>query len=370
MFKLYFKPESEDASIGNVVEDISQVSESVAESADLSQNAYAQEFFKEGAEDDQKAFFEEPKAKEDIDANDNSTDEELDGKTPEELLEEYEKEKNQEGKENQEEQEDIEEDTHKKYTLELDGESKEFDEKEFKELALKGYKVNDLEKSLKEKEKEIEDSHASLKEEENKTIEQIEKIVKSNQEKLDFADKWNYILENIQEQDPDLLETLKQYATEASKVMENPVVRNQRRQIEQMQKQIEELKNSNSSRSDYEVNSLIKENYTKELNDIKSTEAKRFAELGISVDWDKVRDAWIKGDNQNMSLKQALYSVHGETLSKVVKSKLQLLKTQAKTRKNSPLSSSFGGKTSAKGADKWDKASLNDIVSNPDSFLI
>jgi len=93
-------------------------------------------------------------------------------------------------------------------------------------------------------------------------------------------------------------------------------------QIKKLTSEIDKLKNDTTSKQD----ESIREKYNQELGDLKGKYGNQLKELGLTVDWSRVKDAYINGAE---SVDKAFHSEYGAELVKLYKSKAKLNKTKA-----------------------------------------
>jgi hypothetical protein len=74
----------------------------------------------------------------------------------------------------------------------------------------------------------------------------------------------------------------------------------------------------------------IRKTFQDEMTKAQDKYSTKFTSLGLKPDWDKVKKAWIAGNDSGLTVHQALMATHGEDIVKLFESKGKV--NGAKTR--------------------------------------
>jgi hypothetical protein len=79
--------------------------------------------------------------------------------------------------------------------------------------------------------------------------------------------------------------------------------------------------------------------------------------IGIKVDSDKVKEAWIEGEKSNLSVRQALDAIYGDQIRKAYESKLKVSRLENKPRSRSAVAGlgTGAGLSSGKSKMSWNE---------------
>lgn len=134
-------------------------------------------------------------------------------------------------------------------------------------------------------------------------------------EKLKSHDEVDTWLSNVAESDPELFEVIKASFQDHQKQFNNPLIASLR---EEQAKIKEELDGFKAKASD----EVTRTKLDAEMNQIRSTLGKEAETAGLKVDWTKVEDVWA--DNPKLSIKDAFFALHGESMMKAMASKAKV----------------------------------------------
>ena len=155
------------------------------------------------------------------------------------------------------------------------------------------------------------------------------------QEKLTNYDKWNSVIAKIQSSDPGLFEDINGYWEDTEREYNNPVNVQMREQLAVLQEQ-----QANSTKA-YEAREIelsdqkILNGFDNEFSKLADTVA-QMDKLGIKVNEDDVLDVWGDGESSNMTVKQALHALYGESLTKLSTSKAKVANVKKRAHRGQP----------------------------------
>ena len=139
------------------------------------------------------------------------------------------------------------------------------------------------------------------------------------------------ILKVIQNEDPDIVDRIEQEYNARmgmyQQSINNPVVNELKGEVTQLRSMLEGKTKEQQS----EENSKIVKEWESGLGEVQSQYATKLRHLGVKPNWEQVQKVWVDGAGSNMSVKQALFAVHGDEMSKALESKQKLVETKAKS---------------------------------------
>ena len=201
---------------------------------------------------------------------------------------------------------------------------------QLKELIQKGYdytqKTMEHAEMVKTKDAEFQQKEAQYKEVESQLAQQEQQI----QDTIFSNQIMGEIVQDLQENDPELFDYLdKRYRSiEKNYLAQQPIQKKFEGKISELEKKLNDFQGQKQS----EELGKIKEGWEKELSEVQSTKAAPLAKLGVKVDWDKVKEAWVSDASGKMSVDQALYAAYGADIAKAYESHKSLLETRAKSQ--------------------------------------
>jgi hypothetical protein len=156
------------------------------------------------------------------------------------------------------------------------------------------------------------------------------------------------ILLDAKENDPDLFNLIASLYNKKVQERERaqPLLKQYDQKFNDLRSEIEGLKGQRQS----EELGKIKQGFEAEMSDVQSKLAPQFAKMGVTVDWNKVKDAWKADVNGSMSVEQSVYAVHGKEIANAYNSSQKLLQTKNKVQqttlgRNSARRMQSGGET-------------------------
>jgi len=229
------------------------------------------------------------------------------------------------------------------FVIKHNGELKSLSKDDVISYAQKGFDYTQKTQALAEQEKEF-----------KQRLEQFEKEAESkNSAILDFQSKHkqqieeyntlDFALAEMQEKDPGLFEEVARYYNEASKIQNTPANKALRGELEQLKKQIDDLSKGASQNNNQHEAELIREKFQTELKKLEDDVFPRLNKVGIKVDADKVREAWIEGEKSKLSVRQALDAIYGDQIRKAYESKLKVSRLESKGRSRSTMAGMGNG---------------------------
>jgi hypothetical protein len=169
-----------------------------------------------------------------------------------------------------------------------------------------------------------------------------------------LVDKW-------ESADPELyayiIEAAKNELSEQTKV--HPMVQKYESKFDELNKRFESLEKGNQGKE----LGAIKETWEKDLSDVQTKYASQLKKLGVSPDWEKVKSAWMADSTNKMTVEQALYAAHGADIQKANESHKKLLEVKNKVAtknlgRNGVSNSQRGGKEEVKAIKPGDYNSI------------
>lgn len=140
----------------------------------------------------------------------------------------------------------------------------------------------------------------------------------------------NSLVDKWETADPELhayiVNAAKQELNEQNKI--HPSIAKYENQFKQMNDRFSALEKGNQQA---ELGS-IKDGWEKDLNDVQTRQSAALLKLGVTPDWEKVKQAWTADSTNKLSVEDALYAVHGKDIALANKSYQNLLATKNKTQ--------------------------------------
>lgn len=171
---------------------------------------------------------------------------------------------------------------------------------------------------------------------------------------LESFSKFKFAFEIMKDANPDLYEEVDKAIASVMNQYDNPVIRRQTEALSLKQKMLEEQLSQLSGEG-------IKQKYFSEEAAVKKEFEDSLRELGVIVDWQKVKETYANG---NGTVKEALFSTYGDEITSASTSKAKL----ASVRKQAAR---VGTKIPLKGATKgvqapknYSKMSYNEIYND------
>lgn len=135
------------------------------------------------------------------------------------------------------------------------------------------------------------------------------------------------MVERLKTEDLDLYNHLQeQFQREISEYQKNqPVIAHYENKFKQLEDRFAQLDQGKHQSNLGE----IKGNWEKQLNELQTTKAARFKELGIIPNYDKVKEVWSADNTNKMTVEQAFAAVHGTEMINASESQMKKLKAAA-----------------------------------------
>lgn len=149
------------------------------------------------------------------------------------------------------------------------------------------------------------------------------------------------ILEDLKQSDPDLFNDFSQmYHAKVRQFTANkPMMDQFNNQFKEMSKTLNELR---AEKNKGELDS-IRKGWETELTEVQNKHAVALSKLGVSPNWEKVKDFWAKDPTGTMTVEQALDAIHGKEIRSAHESRLKLLETKNKANTTLQKRSAAGG---------------------------
>ena len=203
-------------------------------------------------------------------------------------------------------------------TIVYKGEEKKLSKSELKELAQKGYDYTQKTQEISKRNLDLDEKIKGLEEREKQFQVKFQEERQKFEKELNQKKQWDFVLNALQKQNPDLFEDVKSFSEELMVNYQNPLVQG-------LMEKVNALESRGIEKEDQE----IANQYYRELDDVKANLIPKLDKLGIKVDLEKVKEAWINGAE---SVKAATYSIYGDQIRKLQESKIKL--SQAKRKAN------------------------------------
>ena len=232
------------------------------------------------------------------------------------------------------------------------------------ELRLEDYtrKTQELSRTKKEFESFQDKSLKDLQE----TVGKLDAHYKQFDDKLASLDQWNYAMDTLKEEQPELWDAVQETFNNIGKQFRNPIINNQlaaaNKRAQELEARLERLENGNKTNSQSQQDAQIRADYQKELSQVQTQIAPHLKRLGMKIDWQKVQKAWIKTGAE--TIKHALYSVYGDDIARRYESMVKTGRTRDNVRLLQSPTVSRGGRVQGKKGPQADplSGSYNDLI--------
>ena len=226
------------------------------------------------------------------------------------------------------------------------GEEKQLTKDEFKEYASKGFDYTQKTQDLSKQRLEFDKSVEAFEEQKANLHGEFQKEKTQFQNELGLKKQWDFALDTMQKQNPDLYDEVKSFHEELITTYNNPL-------IQDLMNEVQSLKSQGLQKEDANVANQYHSQMSKAKKDI----FPMLEKLGLRVDEAKVKDAWIKGAE---NVESAVYSIYGDSVRKVQESRLKLSAARRKT--STSKSPTMGNTNASKTVEKSSKPkSYHDI---------
>ena len=204
--------------------------------------------------------------------------------------------------------------THGDSTIKIESED------QLKELVQKGYDYTLKTQNLSEERKGWDLERSQAETELNAAIETFNQTQESYSQQLNELQQWQHTFERLKSEAPDVFEEVQNAYNHTANQFRNPILE---QQMKAMQSQFQEaLKGVKAQES-----KAIVDEFEREKQGMASTE-KALNDLGIKLDWDKVKAEWR---DSGLPLKKAIGAIYFEDIAKAQASKAKVATVQAKT---------------------------------------
>lgn len=159
----------------------------------------------------------------------------------------------------------------------------------------------------------------------NAVITDLETKYQGMDEQLKTKETWDFAIDNMKVEDPELYQEVQDYYKSVHKFASNPIVDRQTKRLEAIESRLE---SKEQSRED----DTIRAQYNQEKTNLQSKYASQFKKLNFTPSWDKVQQEYINGA---ATVEKALHAAHGAEIFKLSESrgKVDLTKRNAKNSK-------------------------------------
>jgi len=210
-------------------------------------------------------------------------------------------------------------------TIDYKGEKITLEGEKVKELAQQGYDYTQKTQKLAEERKSWEAEKKAAEEEYNIAIKEIEDYNKQFDEQIAIKQQWDFVLDAIKTDDPDLYDQIQDKYQSTAKFFKNPVVDSE---IQKLRKELLDLKAQTQEKETFDT----LKNFDSEMNTVKD-KYKSVSIIGLKPDWGKVKTKWAE---TGKSVESVFLEMYGADMNKLYQSKLKLKAAQTQSQKKSP----------------------------------
>lgn len=173
--------------------------------------------------------------------------------------------------------------------------------------------------SLSEERKAWEAEKSSAEEEITKAIEEFNTNQQNFSKQIQELQQWTFALNELRDNAPDVFEEVQRAFNGVQKQFSNPIIN---QQLEAVNKRLSEAEAKLSQRE----SKLIVDQFESEKASLSATE-QSMKELGITIDWTKVKGEWA---NSGQPLKSVIGGLYFDQIAKAQASKSKVETTKAK----------------------------------------
>lgn len=218
---------------------------------------------------------------------------------------------------------------------------------QLKELVQKGFDYTKKTMAHAEEVKAKNEEFAQMEAKFKQIEEQLQQREVEHNEILRDSEIFTNLIMQWKTSDPDLYDYLaKAYSGELSKYGQTQLI------AQKYDGKIKELNDKFAKLEQVKTQenlSKIKQSWESELSEVQTKTGGYMAKLGVKVDWDKVKQAWMADATNSMSVENALHAVYGKDIAKAYESHKKLMATKNKTQAS--LLSRSGVGSPSKGAE-------------------
>ncbi len=201
-----------------------------------------------------------------------------------------------------------------------------------KELLSKGYDYTAKTQELADHRKEFEGFKAEQEQVYEQKMQEVEAFKQEHQERLVENDVMGQVLSELQQNDPDLFNTIANaYQSRMGLIQSqqnNPVIKG----FEQKINQLESALKGNQEQKVNEENSQILEQWESGISEVQKSFGTKLRSLGVKPNWEKVKQSWSADSSGATSVKEAFFAIHGDQITKALEAKSKLNATKAKSQ--------------------------------------
>ena len=193
---------------------------------------------------------------------------------------------------------------------------------QLKGLVQQGFDYTKKTQSLADEKKSFEVEKTQAETELLSAIEEFNQQSEAFSQKMQDLELWSHTIERMKSEAPDVFEEVQALFTGTKRQYENPMIKNQ---IDSLRKEFSESQRVLRERE----NQAILDQFEREKTAMSDVE-KSMGDLGIKVDWNKVKSEWA---NTGMDLKRVVGSLYFESIAKAQASKQKVAATKVAATK-------------------------------------
>lgn len=195
-------------------------------------------------------------------------------------------------------------------------------EEQLKSLIQQGFDYTKKTQSLADERKSFEVEKTQAETDLHAAINEFNQMNESFSKQLEELQSWQYTLQNLQSEAPDVYEEIQSAYNRTLTQFKNPIIE---QQMAALQKQFQEAQSGLKERE----NRAILDEFEREKASLGAVE-QSINELGLKIDWDKVKGEW---KDTGLPVKKVVGSLYFEEIAKAQASKAKVAATQAKVNK-------------------------------------
>jgi len=251
-------------------------------------------------------------------------DHDVEEKTYKEMLEELKSDGESKDDESEQSDPDADDVEPEKFTLKHNGEIEQYGKDETIELAQKGLDYTKKTQVLADERKVFEEQKSKFDEDLKLRTDELEKSYNEHKTIINDYYKLEHTLHKLADQDPDTFDIVDAIFKEVEKESNSPAVRMANSRMDKLEAENKALKDMIESGNIKEQSELISKGYFKDLETIEKQYAPVMANLGIKLDKEAVKNAWINGEQSNKTVEDAFWETHGKAIAKIHESKRKI----------------------------------------------
>lgn len=207
-------------------------------------------------------------------------------------------------------------------------------EEQLKELISKGYdytvKTQEASAELEQGREQLQSEIAQANEQIESKMAEADEILQNNQQMVTNNQVITDVVAELQASDPDLFEELDRRFTEKlnayNAYQHNPAYQKLTQQNSELSERLNAIEGGNETKEYENIRSEWESGYA----DVSKELGNQLKTIGIKADWKTIHNKWKADESGTMTVKEALFAVHGDKITNALQAKARLASKKAK----------------------------------------